>query len=196
MSSSARVADRPSCSARGSTDVVDSAACRDAGRRREAPQRRRRRARRPEAMCWFDVVVPAGDPRFASGGRRRRGVDALARRTHRSRRWRGRSVGDACRSHPSDDRRRLVALVCFAGLGPGEVLAAGASWSGSASGATAGIAVPVHGAQLRWAPDVLVGLLAAPRPAGGRRAAAGGGRPPGGRPRLPRRRRPRCAPAL
>ena len=117
---------------------------------------------RPGEVVWVDVFVPVGDPLWSPD---------VGRATH----WLGRvwaeSLGDlgyAARWHDGP----LVTtpwsrLVCFAGLGPGEVRVGG-------SGARAGDAKVVGVSQrrtragalfqcaalLRWAPADLVGLLA------------------------------------
>jgi lipoate-protein ligase A len=118
----------------------------------------------PGAMCWFDVVAPAGDPRFKSVS-----ADVGA-----SMRWLGGHVAAALAAlgvvgttvHDTGmEGGRWAELVCFAGRGPGEVLADGAKLVGISQRHTR------HGsrfqciAHVRWSPEVLVGLLAEPRPA-------------------------------
>jgi lipoate---protein ligase len=118
----------------------------------------------PGAMCWFDVVAPAGDPRF----------EAVAADVGASMRWlgghvvtavRGLGVAEAAAHDGGMVGGRWGEVVCFAGLGPGEVIADGAKLVGISQRRTR------HGsrfqciAHVRWSPEVLVGLLAEPRPA-------------------------------
>jgi lipoate-protein ligase A len=118
----------------------------------------------PGAMCWFDVVAPAGDSRF----------EAVAADVGASMRWLGHHVGNALAAlgvvgttvHDAGMAGgRWAELVCFAGRGPGEVLVDGAKLVGISQRRTR------HGsrfqcmAHVRWSPEVLVGLLADPRPA-------------------------------
>ncbi|HEX6785774.1 MAG TPA: hypothetical protein VF076_01140, partial [Acidimicrobiales bacterium] len=55
-------------------------------------------------------------------------------------------------------------LVCFSGLGPGEVHAGGRKVVGISQRRTRGWARFQCAAYLRWDPDALVALLAPPRP--------------------------------
>jgi lipoate---protein ligase len=115
------------------------------------------------AMCWFDVVVPVTDVRFES----------VAHDVGASMRWLGRHIAAALEGLGVDDLRvhaasmtggRWAALVCFAGLGPGELTVGGDKLVGLSQRRTrAGsrFQCMVH---VRWSPAVLVGLLAAPRP--------------------------------
>jgi lipoate-protein ligase A len=117
----------------------------------------------PGAMCWFDVVVPADDPRFQS----------VVGDVGASMRWLGRHLVTALRGigehgavahHGAMAGRRWGDVVCFAGLGPGEVLVDDAKLVGISQRRTR------HGSRFqcmvhtRWSPDVLVGVLAEPRP--------------------------------
>jgi lipoate-protein ligase A len=117
----------------------------------------------PGAMCWFDVVVPAGDPRFRS----------VVSDVGASMRWLGRHLVTALRQLGERDvvahdgamvGGRWGDVVCFAGLGPGEVLVDGAKLVGISQRRTregSRFQCMVH---TGWSPDVLVGLLAPPRP--------------------------------
>jgi len=117
----------------------------------------------PGAMCWFDVVVPADDRRFQS----------VAGDVEASMRWLGRHVATALGALGVGDlavydgpmaRGRVAQLVCFAGLGPGEVLVAGRKLVGISQRRTrlgSRFQCMVHTA---WSPQHLVDLLAPPRP--------------------------------
>jgi lipoate---protein ligase len=117
----------------------------------------------PGAMCWFDVVVPADDPRFVS----------VVADVGASMRWLGGHLVEALRGLGETDAfvhdggmdgRTWGDVVCFAGVGPGEVLVDSAKLVGISQRRTR------HGSRfqcmvhLRWSPEVLVGLLASPRP--------------------------------
>jgi lipoate-protein ligase A len=118
----------------------------------------------PEAMCWFDVVVPAGDQRMAS----------VAADVGASMRWLGGRIVEALAQLSVTGATAhlgpmtggaLGARVCFAGIGPGEVLLGGRKLVGISQRRTRGgsrFQCMVH---TRWEPDVLVRLLAPPRPA-------------------------------
>ena len=145
-------------------DVVDLPACRAAGidvvRRRSGGGLVLVEA---GAMCWFDVVVPASDPRFVS----------VAGDVGASMRWLGGhiaaalaevGIGDTVAHAAAMTGGRWADLVCFAGLGPGEVVRRGHKLVGISQRRTrvgSRFQCMIH---LRWSPDVLVGLLAAPRP--------------------------------
>ena len=184
-------------------EVVDVDACRRAG---VEPVKRRSGGGvvlvEPGAMSWFDVVMPATDPRFESV------VDDVAA----SMRWLGRHIaaalaalgaGDAIVHGGSMTGGRWAELVCFAGLGPGELAVDGRKLVGISQRRNRNgsrFQCMVH---VRWSPDVLVGLLAEPRPtvdelaAGCRRAARGRrGVAAGGRPHVDRRDRLTLAPVL
>jgi lipoate-protein ligase A len=145
-------------------DVADIDACRDAG----VDVVRRRSGGgvvlvEPAAMCWFDVVVPAGDPRFAP----------VAGDVGASMTWLGRHVATALSElgmagvtvhRGSLAQGRWAELVCFAGRGPGEVQLDGDKLVGISQRRTrigSRFQCMVH---VRWSPEVLVELLAAPRP--------------------------------
>jgi lipoate-protein ligase A len=61
-------------------------------------------------------------------------------------------------------RTAWSSLVCFSGLGPGEVHAGGRKVVGISQRRTRGWARFQCAAYLRWDPDALVALLAEPRP--------------------------------
>lgn len=110
----------------------------------------------PGDATWIDLVVPRGDPLWD---------DDIARAAH----WVGdawaRALGGAVTVHrealvrgPWSDR------VCFAGVGPGEVLVGGAKLVGISQRRTRSGArfqcVLLH----HWRPERLIGLLAPPCP--------------------------------
>lgn len=110
----------------------------------------------PGGVVWVDVVIPPGDPRWD---------DDVARASH----W----VGDAWAraleavgvGDPVVHRGRLAetpwsSLVCFAGLGPGEVRVGDAKVVGLAQRRTRAGARFQTAALLRWEPERLLGLLA------------------------------------
>ena len=97
----------------------------------------------PGEVVWIDVLVPAATrcgtttspaPRIGSA---RRGVSRSA--------W-GRAPGAMVRS--------LVGAICFAGVGPGEVLVDGAKVVGSPSAARVGVPLPVRRPRT-WDPSEL-----------------------------------------
>lgn len=114
----------------------------------------------PGDIVWIDVILPAGDPRWVadvgaamvwmgeawSAALARLGVTGLD--VHR-----GRMV-----EAPWSDR------VCFAGTGPGEVLADGRKLVGLSQRRTRAGARFQGAVHVRWDPDTLVRLLAPPRP--------------------------------
>jgi lipoate-protein ligase A len=145
-------------------DLADLGACRRAGV--EVVKRRSGGGVvlvEPAAMCWFDVVVAAGDPR----------IEAVADDVGASMRWLGAHVAAALTRLGVTDVAAhtgpmaggpLGDLVCFAGLGPGEVTLDGHKLVGISQRRTrAGsrFQCMVH---VRWRPDVLAGLLTPPRP--------------------------------
>lgn len=133
----------------------------------------------PGDPLWIDVVIPAGDPRWSPDvGRAFSWVgevwrEALARLG---------LAGLECHQGPLR-RTRWSALVCFAGLGPGEITSGGTKLVGLCQRRTRE-ATLFQGAGLgSWDPGLLVDLLALdpPERAAARRelagAAAGIGRP-------------------
>jgi lipoate-protein ligase A len=110
----------------------------------------------PGALLWVDVLVPAGDPLWEPDVGR-----AFA--------WLGRAWAEAlgdvgvpgARAHEGG----LVAspwsrLVCFAGLGPGEVTVAGAKVVGMCQRRTRVGALFQCAALLEWQPERLLARLA------------------------------------
>ena len=148
-------------------EVVDAAACERAG---VSVVRRRSGGGavlvEPGALLWVDVIVPAGDPLWVSdvgraflwlGETWRAALDELgvAASVHE---------GGLVRGPWSD-------LVCFAGLGPGELTAPdGAKLVGMSQRRTRAAARFQCAALLRWAPADLLRLLALDEPT--RRTAA------------------------
>lgn len=121
----------------------------------------------PGELLWCDVVVPAGDPLWS---------DDVARATW----WLGECWSDALGTAGIPDarvwRQGLVRTpwsnrVCFAGVGPGEVLVGGAKMVGVSQRRTRNGALFQCGALLRWRPADLVAVLRLPDSA--RREAAG-----------------------
>ncbi len=145
-------------------DLVDADACRRAGI--DVVKRRSGGGVvlvEPGAMCWLDVVVPADDPRFRSvvadvGASMRWLGGHLVTALHRL------GVTDAAMHDGGMVCGAWGELICFAGLGPGEVLLGERKLVGISQRRTRNgsrFQCMVH---LRWSPDVLVGLLAEPRP--------------------------------
>jgi lipoate-protein ligase A len=120
----------------------------------------------PGAAVWFDVVVPAPLLRVAGIG-----DDVGA-----SMRWLGGRVVAALDGLGVDDvdihRGGMDAcsnwcpLVCFAGIGPGEVLRGGVKLVGLSQRRTRAAARFQCAVHVTWAPEHLTPLLAAPVPAG------------------------------
>jgi len=110
----------------------------------------------PEAVLWVDVTLPAGDPLWEPD-------------VGRSFWWLGQAWADALAQvglrGASVHRGRLVAsrwsrLVCFAGLGPGEVTVEGRKVVGMAQRRGRGGALFQCAVPLRWDTGRLVALLA------------------------------------
>lgn len=109
----------------------------------------------PGDVLWVDVIVPAGDPLW---------VDDVVRSFH----WLGRCWADALVDCGVADvevhegplvRSRWSSVVCFAGMGPGEVTVGGRKVVGISQRRTrhaARFQCAVLGA---WRPERLVGLL-------------------------------------
>ncbi len=111
-------------------------------------------------VVWIDVVLPAGDPLWA---------DDVGVAAH----WLGAAWADALAAGglagATVHRDRLVRtpwsdLVCFAGLGPGEVTVAGRKVVGISQRRTRHAARFQCAALIRWDPSPLVPLLSPPRP--------------------------------
>ena len=114
----------------------------------------------PGEVAWADVIVPADDPLWH---------DDVGRATH----WLGATWAralDACGlpdlevHHGPMVRTRWSSLVCFSGLGPGEVHAGGRKVVGISQRRTRGWARLQCAAYLRWDPAALTRLLVPPRP--------------------------------
>lgn len=117
----------------------------------------------PGEMVWFDVVVPADDPRFV----------AVADDVTASMTWLGGhvaavldrlGVADAVVHDGRLDGGEWGRLVCFAGRGPGELFVGGAKLVGISQRrrrAGARFQCMVH---TRWDPERMISLLSPPRP--------------------------------
>jgi lipoate-protein ligase A len=112
-------------------------------------------------VTWLDVVVPVGDPLW---------VDDVGR----SMLWFGEVWADALRALGESDvavhRGTLRSsewsrLVCFDGLGPGEVTVAGHKTVGISQRRTRAWARLQAAVYHRWRPEMLLGLLRGPVPA-------------------------------
>jgi lipoate-protein ligase A len=115
----------------------------------------------PGEVTWLDVVVPVGDPLW---------VDDVGR----SMLWFGEVWADALRALGESDvavhRGTLRSsewsrLVCFDGLGPGEVTVAGHKTVGISQRRTRAWARLQAAVYHRWRPEMLLGLLRGPVPA-------------------------------
>ncbi|HEY1282645.1 MAG TPA: hypothetical protein VGF22_23395 [Acidimicrobiales bacterium] len=114
----------------------------------------------PGEVLWVDVVLPAGDPLWrddigvaphwlgAAWAAALAACDVIGATVHR---------GSMVRAPWSD-------VVCFAGLGPGEVAIDGRKVVGISQRRTRYFARFQCAAFLAWDPDALVALLAPPRP--------------------------------
>ena len=117
----------------------------------------------PGAVVWFDVVVPADVLRDIGLG------DDVGR----SMVWLGEHVAVALGALDVEaiavHRRAMVAtawsrLVCFDGLGPGEITTAGGKLVGISARRTRNASRFQCVVHVRWSPAALVELLAPPRP--------------------------------
>ncbi len=149
-------------------DVVDEGAVRSAG---VAVVRRRSGGGavlvEPGGVVWVDVVVPVGDPLWDD--------DVGRAFTWVGERWAA-ALGEVGVAGAEVHQGGQVTtpwsrLVCFGGLGPGEVTVGGAKVVGLAQRRTRGGAWFQGAALLRWAPADLVDLLRL-TPAGRRDALA------------------------
>jgi lipoate---protein ligase len=114
----------------------------------------------PGEVVWADVIVPAGDPLWD---------DDVGRAAH----WLGDAWARALAGCGLPDlevhrgpmvRTAWSSLICFSGLGPGEVHDRGRKVVGISQRRTRWWARFQCAAYLRWDPAALVTLLAAPRP--------------------------------
>jgi lipoate-protein ligase A len=116
----------------------------------------------PGQIVWFDVVVPTAHLRAAGVG-----DDVTASMT-----WLGWHVASALADLgvPADVHRGAMScstwcpLICFAGVGPGELLTDGAKLVGISQRRSRGGARFQCAVHTGWAPAMLVGLLAADVP--------------------------------
>ena len=115
----------------------------------------------PGDVVWADVVVPAGDPLWD---------DDVGRATH----WLGevwvRALSGCGLTGAEVHRGPMLrapwsSLVCFAGVGPGEVLVNGRKVVGISQRRTKDWARFQCAAYRHWDPGALTALLAPPRPA-------------------------------
>ena len=113
----------------------------------------------PGEVVWVDVIVPAGDPLWD---------DDVGRATH----WLGATWARALAACGLPDatvhrgpmvRTPWSSLVCFSGLGPGEVQSARPRWSASASAGPGVGPLPVRGLP-PLGPGRARGAPAEPRP--------------------------------
>jgi lipoate-protein ligase A len=114
----------------------------------------------PGEVVWADLIVPAGDALWD---------DDVGRAAH----WLGDAWARALAGCGLTDlavhrgpmvRTAWSSLVCFSGLGPGEVHAGGRKVVGISQRRTRGWVRLQSAAYLRWDPAALVALLAEPRP--------------------------------
>ena len=146
-------------------DVVDADACRAAG----VDVVRRRSGGGavlllPGDVVWFDVVVPAARLRD----------EGVGDDVRRSMMWFGEHVVAALArlavEDPEVHRRGMVCsawcpLVCFAGIGPGEVLVDGRKLVGVSQRRTRAASRFQCAVHVRWSPDALTPMLADHPPA-------------------------------
>jgi lipoate-protein ligase A len=147
-------------------DVLDRAACMAAG-----VEIARRRSGggvvllEPGGIVWFDAVVPAGLLHDAGVG------DDLAA----SMIWLGERIVTALAGLGVDGRAHRgemvcsgwCPLVCFAGIGPGEVVHRGAKLVGISQRRTRAVARFQCATHVRWRPEAMVPLLSERRLDGG-----------------------------
>lgn len=110
----------------------------------------------PGQVVWVDLVVPAGDPLWSADvGRAMWWVGDL---------WVAAladvGVEGVAAWHGALRRSRWSDLVCFAGLGPGEVTVRGAKVVGVSQRRTRAGALLQCAALRSWQPEALLGLLA------------------------------------
>lgn len=118
----------------------------------------------PDGLVWFDVVVPAGDRRFAA-------VSAGVREsmvwigTHIRRALEGLGVRGLAIHDGSMNCGDWCRLVCFAGTAAGEVTHHGRKLVGISQRRTRAGSRFQCAVHVRWNPELLISLLAPPRPA-------------------------------
>lgn len=115
----------------------------------------------PDETVWLDVVVPRGDPLWS---------DDVGRAMW----WLGDVWAAALRElapgtdvqvhHGALERTAWSGVVCFDGLGAGEVLVDGAKAVGVSQRRHREVARLQSSVHLRWRPGTMVDLLAPPRP--------------------------------
>jgi lipoate-protein ligase A len=117
----------------------------------------------PDGMVWFDVVVPADDSRFAD----------VAGDVRKSMQWMGTQIRVALEHLGVDDVAihdgpmvctGWCRLVCFAGIGPGEVVHGDRKLVGISQRRTRAGSRFQCAVHTRWNPELLVSLLVPPRP--------------------------------
>jgi lipoate-protein ligase A len=117
----------------------------------------------PNAMVWFDVVVAADDPRFAN----------VAGDVRGSMQWMGTQIRAALESLGVEEVAvhdgpmvctDWCRLVCFAGIGPGEVVQGDRKLAGISQRRTRAGSRFQCAVHTRWNPELLLSLLAPPRP--------------------------------
>jgi lipoate---protein ligase len=113
----------------------------------------------PDEFVWLDLVIPAGDSLWLDDvGRAMLWVGELWQRALAG-------LGVASQVHrgglvPTEWSRQ----VCFAGLGTGEVVAGGSKLVGISQRRTREYARFQSMCHLRWRPELVAALVAAPRP--------------------------------
>jgi lipoate---protein ligase len=150
-----------------SDEVVDAAACSAGGV--EVVRRRSGGGvvlLEPGGIVWFDVLVPAGQLRDAAvGDDIRRSMIWLGERVARTLTEFGVTGVDVHRGPTVCSA--WCPLVCFAGIGPGEVTLDGMKLVGLSQRRTRSSSRFQCAVHTSWSPAELVPLLAAPRPSVG-----------------------------
>lgn len=116
----------------------------------------------PGEYVWLDLVIPSDDPLWSPD---------VARAMHwAGELWRGALEGFGIGSNRYDGplvRSEWSSVVCFAGLGAGELVATdrpGSKLVGISQRRTRGWARVQTMCHLRWRPELMAALTAAPRP--------------------------------
>ena len=113
----------------------------------------------PGEFVWMDVVVPAGDPLW---------LDDVGVAMHFVGQWWSAalaSLGVSGRVHTDPMvRTEWSSQVCFAGVGAGEVMQASGKLVGISQRRTRQLARFQTMCHLRWRPEFVAALVAAPRP--------------------------------